>query len=376
MNLKKQFTLLITTYNRYPYLLRLLKYYQSYNFPFTIHILDSSSDEMNSDELSKILKNNKIYYHKYDPKIFISKKIGKGTGFINTPYAAICADDDFIVPNGIIESINFLESNSDYSLAHGRYITHYINQKNNEFDWYPAYINDYSLEIKNPIDRINYHLSNYTSTFYAVHRSEILKRIWQEAARYTSDWGLSEIFPSALSILYGKKKLLNVFYSSREHNMFSWHNKDYFQNMYSNEKCKRAIKGISIHISALTGIKENICETIAEKSLNMYLHSCSAYRIRYQRRIRKNIVSILEKFHIKKYILYIRKRFNNIRKKIILKSFHKEYALIINDKSESINDFQKIKELVLYYQLGSNRLNRSRKNYMEFDSDNVNNNKY
>ena len=69
MSLKNTFTLLVPTYNRYPYLLRLLKYYQSFSFPFEIHILDSSSDELASKELGDLIKLEEIHYHKYDPNI-------------------------------------------------------------------------------------------------------------------------------------------------------------------------------------------------------------------------------------------------------------------------------------------------------------------
>ena len=50
-----KYTIIITTYNRYEYLIRLLKFYNEYNNQFNILILDSSSDKID-DELSLLIK--------------------------------------------------------------------------------------------------------------------------------------------------------------------------------------------------------------------------------------------------------------------------------------------------------------------------------
>ena len=57
MNHLNNITILITTYNRYPYLLRVLTYYASYGFPARIIVLDSSFDPFPSElrELKELL---------------------------------------------------------------------------------------------------------------------------------------------------------------------------------------------------------------------------------------------------------------------------------------------------------------------------------
>ena len=50
-----KYTIIITTYNRYEYLKRLLKFYNKYNNQFNILILDSSSDKIDN-ELSLLVK--------------------------------------------------------------------------------------------------------------------------------------------------------------------------------------------------------------------------------------------------------------------------------------------------------------------------------
>ena len=123
MELDNLLTIVIPTYNRYKYLLRLLKYYNSYGFPARILILDASSDNPEKPDLLSMLGNNQVEYRRFPPDIRPEEKLAQGIQNISTRYAVICADDDFITPTGLEKSIDFLEGNKDYVVAHGRYIT-------------------------------------------------------------------------------------------------------------------------------------------------------------------------------------------------------------------------------------------------------------
>ena len=120
----KDITIIIITYNRYPYLLRLLKFYDNYNHDFSFLILDSSSHELHDNTLRNYLERENVIYKKYESSILFAHKIAKGCDSINTPFSVICADDDFLIPIGILDSRDFLLSNDDYSSAHGLYFHH------------------------------------------------------------------------------------------------------------------------------------------------------------------------------------------------------------------------------------------------------------
>ena len=116
-------TIIIRTYNRYSKLMRLLNYYESYDFPSRICVLDSSSHNM-PVSLKDIFKTKPIEHFKYNSEIAPIAKLRQGMEDIgiSTPYSVVASDDDFIVPSGIKSCINFLNKNDDYSVSHGHYI--------------------------------------------------------------------------------------------------------------------------------------------------------------------------------------------------------------------------------------------------------------
>jgi glycosyltransferase domain-containing protein len=127
------FSLVIPTRNRPNRLRRLLDYYDKYGKGFNIIIADSSSND--NKKLNKksvlIFSNLDIHYiDKYPSKIESSHKINNALNYVNTKYSVLCADDDFIIPNGINKSVDFLEKNSDFSVAQGKFIAFSI--KNND----------------------------------------------------------------------------------------------------------------------------------------------------------------------------------------------------------------------------------------------------
>jgi hypothetical protein len=131
----------------------------------------------------------------------------------------ICADDDFITPNGINQSVDFLEKNPDFTVAHGYYISFHLEShggKKERFCWGPFYYSHKSVTFSDPESRLSHHLSDYLPTFYAVHRTDILKLSCEEAVKFTSDYHFGEFLPSMLTLIYGKMKCLDVLYGARD----------------------------------------------------------------------------------------------------------------------------------------------------------------
>ena len=124
LNIKlTNYTIIIITFNRYPFLLRLLKFYDNYDHDFHFLILDSSNDELD-DELKSYLDRENLSYNKYDSSIFFADKIAEGCTHITTPFSVLCADDDFLIPSGIQASKNYLLEHTDYASVHGLYYYH------------------------------------------------------------------------------------------------------------------------------------------------------------------------------------------------------------------------------------------------------------
>lgn len=364
MELKEKFTLIVPTYNRYPYLLRLLKYYKSFQFPFSIYILDSSSEELEIDDLKQLLKDKSIIYEKFNPNIFFPNKIAMGCNYVTTPYVALCADDDFIVPSGIEDSVRFLINELDYTLAHGRYTFHRLYSAGKKLVWEPGYFKDKTLANENTLDRINAHLSSYSSTFYAVHRTEIMKLIWNETAIHATSFGLSEILPSVLSVLYGKLKVLDVFYSSREQNNFLWYDSSFHSIMYSAEKIAKASDVLATHISQKEGLSLDASKILARKCMENYINPLFQDKGHGQFVIYQ-IAKSLFGFPLLRRVL---KSFRRIRllHRLILSINKISYSRKLeNFRKELI----KIKESVINSNLDNELLNKTRKTYKNFVKD-------
>jgi len=222
----KRCTILIPTYNRPNYLRRLLGYYNKFGENYNMIIADSSSDEnkkLNKNTISKFSKLNIFYIDKYsptvNPSVDLNQKVLDAINQVKTKYSVLCADDDFITPNGINKSVDFLENNPDFTVTHGYYISFYLKadeRGQQQFCWSPIYLHE-SIAFPDPKSRLTRHLSNYSlPTLYAVHRTDFLKMIFKGTLKSTNDGRFGELLPSMLALIHGKMKCLDMLYNARE----------------------------------------------------------------------------------------------------------------------------------------------------------------
>jgi glycosyltransferase domain-containing protein len=214
--------ILIPTYNRSDYLRRILSYYNKYGESYNIIVADASSDEnkkRNKKIISSFSNIDILHINSYSSDIDPYYKISDVLNYVNTKYCVICADDDFITPDGIKQSIEFLDKNPDFTVAHGRYITFYLKRDRKgklQFRYNPLYVHE-SISFPDAKSRLFFHLSNVQiSPFYAVHRTDFLKFIYKEALEFSDGDQFRELLLSMLTLIYGKMKCLDVFYAARE----------------------------------------------------------------------------------------------------------------------------------------------------------------
>jgi glycosyltransferase domain-containing protein len=350
-----EFTLIVPTYNRHPFLLRLLGFYESYDFPFRIVVLDSSSDDLESEELKRLLAHKRINYEEFESNTFPDEKIARGLGNVKTPYAALCGDDDFIIPSAVSQCIEFLEQKPDYSCAQGYFIQNGVTSKlkGGQFCWWPLYENTTSNECARAHERVHAYLTQSGKAggpqFYAVHRSNTLRMIWKESIKYASDYGLGELFSGCMSLICGKRKTLPIFYSTREPHDSSPFEVSDREKWYSSEKLEKAIRGIAIHLQRAEGLESDNAEVMARKSLNAYLDR--VFRSKKWRSSSWFAPRILWKVF-------------GIRNSIIAKMYHIKYSRIIEDKSSQFYpDYLKVRDAVLSAGLGQEELNHARNTY-------------
>ncbi len=216
-----QATIIIPTHNRHKYLKQILDYYNTYENIPRIIIVDSSSDEnklRNSEIISSFTDRDITCYRNFSSDMPVYSKIAEILNKVKTEYSVLCADDDFVTPSGIKKAVEFLETNLDYSCAHGDYISYTVKEgKGNlrEFVWRPIYP-FVSITHDNPFERFFAHLENYYPTFYAVHRTDIFKRAFTQNLEATDDYRFGELFLSLYALIHGKMKKIDGLYNARE----------------------------------------------------------------------------------------------------------------------------------------------------------------
>ena len=335
-------------------MLRLLKFYAHYDQRFNFLILDSSSDDLNDNDLTNYLERENVEYKKFDPEIFFIDKIADGSSFITTPFTALCADDDFLIPTGILESRKFLIENTNYTSAHGLYFNHTCAKEaqKNGFTIDPLYQNGQSAEQGTGKERMNAYLSGKTiyNPMYAVHRTDLFQSIWAETKTYVSDWGLSELFPCSLSFIYGKMKVLPVFYASREPNTFTWFNENRHRDMYSIEKINRASRGLGKHLSIVDELNEDDGFTATHDALDVYLNRIGK-KISQSSNNQRN---------------WIKSKWSRLRKRIGIRTRIRKTFLQGRHRSISsqyLDDYNQVKRSVMYGNITQEELNKSRRQY-------------
>jgi glycosyltransferase domain-containing protein len=355
-----QLTIIIITYKRYGFLKRLLIFFSSYQLKAKILVLDSSPDHPKDERLIELLSHKNLSWKKYDSDIFFAHKIAEGCKHIQTEYAVLCAVDDFLIPHALERCIDFLSEHQDYASAHGLYFNHssYEKTRSNNFRIDPLYEQGQSSEEKTSAERVTAYLGGKTRNYpmYAVHRSSTFRLIWSETKKYVSDEGLSELFPCCLSFSYGKMKIIPMFYNSREPNNYDWYTIDtqseWYNKIYSKDKLKHAVIGLSKHLSKLDRLSLEEAENVSQNSFQDYLKRATQ-NLNYQKSF-KNKLSFLFLNRFKQKLRIPRR----ILGWIYLICYQGCHPSIY---PEHLDDFKRVRGAVLSAGLNSEELNKSRK---------------
>lgn len=145
----------------------------------------------------------------------VSEKLAKAFSHVTTPYAVMCADDDFLAMSGLKACLEFLERNPEYSSAQGRCISFLY--KKGKIRFSPTYLKNIRMDVSSdiPSERIIQQFSPYMNQFYSLHRTRNLRLAWN-ISRKINDLRLPELTIGMVAAINGKHSILPVFYSVRE----------------------------------------------------------------------------------------------------------------------------------------------------------------
>ena len=210
-----QITIIIPTYNRDFYISRSIQYISSLGFS-SIKIADSSDDEKRKKhrEYVEKLNNPAIEFYEYPPDISPFDKFHDILNQTTTTYVLFCSDKDFPIAGGVEQAIDFLDKNPDYSVVDGHYFrTQFVSSRLTFHDLYSTY--HFSLQSESPLQRVYTFMSDYFAVFYAVHRTELSKKSfnnYSDTFRGNFEPQFGELIPGFLDLCYGKYKRLDTLY--------------------------------------------------------------------------------------------------------------------------------------------------------------------
>lgn len=213
MDSRNQLTLVIPTYNRPLFLMRLLNYYRKRATNITFLVLDSSKPEIAEENallISTIDRN--FRYIGFPSSLQVAKKLSSGLDLVETPYCAFCADDDLVFLDALMRAQGFLQENPDYVCADGIYLN--FNQIGTDIHLVTEYASR-GIDAEHPGARIFRLFQKYESMFYGVFRTPDLKEIFSFAKDIPS-LHFQELFQATAALIKGKSYRFPEFFACRQ----------------------------------------------------------------------------------------------------------------------------------------------------------------
>jgi glycosyltransferase domain-containing protein len=201
--------IIICSRNRHHYLNRIFSYYRKKKYDQNLIIVDSSTKRWNPSSRSDLR-------YLYLPGYSFQDRLSTAIKETKSEFLTLCADDDFMVPEGINHCAGFLNDNPDFSCAHGRYGRFVVN--NNKISCTQKYTDLKDIIDLEPIERIKKaFVPTYIPHVYAVHRRDSLEKVL--SVTQFSDEEFLLIFEHLLTLaacLNGKCKRIPFVHCFRE----------------------------------------------------------------------------------------------------------------------------------------------------------------
>lgn len=204
-------TVLIPTYNRSHYLLRLLRYisdrFDRQEIRFTI--LDGSDREALTNQ--RLCCEQGFEYRYYDPDTALMDRWLDGLKGVGSEFVSFLADDDILQPDGYHACLDFLSSHPEYAAAHGNYA--WLAEEDGHIELYPGY-QSFSIENDSPLERLFIFLADYVPITYGVYRTKILQTAYEATVSGIDKDNLhfTELLSGCIPVVLGKVKKVNCDY--------------------------------------------------------------------------------------------------------------------------------------------------------------------
>lgn len=210
MKYADKLTIVIPTYNRPKHLKRSLNYWGRADY-FNVIVADGSVERFGGE-----IPSNANYF--YDNKQRYVQRWIDGLKKVKTPYVAICAEDDFLSFNGLKTCIDFLNNHADYVSTQGHAIAFNIDERKNiRATMLNLKMIGHHIDGNTANERLNQLFSDeYIYQIYSVYRTEILRLAFEACIEQENGY-YYELGAAIIPTIFGKHKVLPIFYSAREY---------------------------------------------------------------------------------------------------------------------------------------------------------------
>lgn len=214
-------TVILLVKGREDFTERWLRYMSQIQFPHKVIIADGEDDGAVKNLLHQ---NNQgwpldVKFYQFNTHGGFSqyfKMMQSAIAAAETKYVMLCDNDDFILPNSLIDIVNFLEKNQSYVSAGGKIVNFEIDNYNNvPYGKVVNFLKPYSYSrLDEPEEDFGLHIksvfSNFQPNFYNIFRKETLETIANELVEIDfSDLIAMEFFIQLRAATLGKSRVLS-----------------------------------------------------------------------------------------------------------------------------------------------------------------------
>lgn len=211
-------TIVLLSHNNPDHLKRALLFYKKTEFKGRILIADSSEDKIKVKEVLSLVQERLFapLLFEYESSISFPKKVSLICKEVVTEYVLLAGVDDFFLPSFLYESIWFLKNNKDYLFVYGKQYGFTFNQI--QFNcYYTGYFDELmSFDDNFCVDRLIKFFPRYKACFYAVFRTEIVKKIALSSSVFSETLVVFDNLFVMLALLHGKAKYIKKPFHFRE----------------------------------------------------------------------------------------------------------------------------------------------------------------
>jgi len=202
-NLEQLVTVLITFHQGWEYLPRLIELYRDSGL--AIIILDSNQEKYNKSSLPE----NFRYLHM--PQMNIGEKLLVGYKNVKTKYVVWSSHDDFVIKDGLLAAISFLEKNEAYSSVHGRTFVKYPNSV--VYESFRKSITGRDLLAR----LVHQYKVGYDNNLFSVNRTSNMKHLYSNLMfNFKTPSYAFEFFHCFGMLVFGRLKVIDSLFLVRE----------------------------------------------------------------------------------------------------------------------------------------------------------------